>query len=77
MWEEFDAMETPEAKYAAAMDRLQPFLHNTLTDGHTWKEGKPSVENVNKRIAPAFELIPELKDWYDKNIQRAVEKGWL
>ena len=77
LWEEFDAMETPEAKYAAAMDRLQPFLHNTLTDGHTWKEGKPSVENVNKRIAPAFELIPELKDWYDKNIQRAVEKGWL
>ncbi|MDY5122508.1 MAG: HD domain-containing protein [Treponema sp.] len=77
LWEEFDTMETPEAKYAAAMDRLQPFLHNTLTDGHTWKEGKPSVENVNKRIAPAFELIPELKDWYDKNIQRAVEKGWL
>ena len=77
LWEEFDAMETSEAKYAAAMDRLQPFLHNTLTDGHTWKEGKPSVENVNKRIAPAFELIPELKDWYDKNIQRAVEKGWL
>lgn len=77
LWEEFDAMETSEAKYAAAMDRLQPFIHNTLTDGHTWKEGKPSVENVNKRIAPAFELIPELKDWYDKNIQRAVEKGWL
>ncbi len=77
LWEEFDAMETKEAKYAASMDRLQPYLHNTLTDGHTWKEGKPSVEMVNKRIGIAVETIPELKDWYDKNINRAQENGWL
>lgn len=77
LWEEFDAMETPTAKYAAAMDRIQPFLHNTLTDGHTWKEGNPPVEMVNKRIGPAIDLIPELKNWYDANIQRAIEKGWL
>lgn len=77
LWEEFDAMETPSAKYAAAMDRIQPYLHNTLTDGHTWVEGKPSIGMVDKRIGPAIETIPELKDWYDKNIQRAVEKGWL
>ena len=36
LWEEFDAMQTNDAKYAACMDRLQPFLHNTLTKGHTW-----------------------------------------
>ena len=36
LWEEFDEMKTPDAKYAACMDRLQPFLHNTLTQGHTW-----------------------------------------
>lgn len=77
LWEEFDAMETPTAKYAAAMDRIQPYLHNTLTDGHTWVEGKPSVEMVDKRIGPAIETIPELKNWYDANIQRAIEKGWL
>lgn len=77
MWKEFDAMETPTAKYAAAMDRIQPYLHNTLTEGHTWKEGRPSVEMVNKRIGPAVDTIPEIKDWYKKNIQRAIEKGWL
>ena len=77
LWEEFDQMETPDAKYAAAMDRIQPYLHNTLTDGHTWKEGKPSVDMVDKRIGPAIEVIPELKNWYDVNIQRAIEKGWL
>lgn len=77
MWEEFDAMETPEAKYAAAMDRIQPYLHNTLTEGHTWKEGHPTIEMVNKRIGPALETIPELKNWYDANIDRAVNLGWL
>lgn len=77
LWEEFDAMETPTSKYAAAMDRIQPYLHNTLTDGHTWVEGRPSVEMVDKRIGPAIETIPQLKDWYDANIQRAIEKGWL
>lgn len=77
LWEEFDKMETPDAKYAAAMDRLQPFLHNTLTDGQTWKEGKPSVDMVEKRLGPALELIPEIKSWYDANIERAKKEGWL
>ena len=70
-------METPDSKYAAAMDRIQPFLHNTLTEGHTWKEGKPPVQMVNKRIGPAIETIPQIGDWYEKNIERAIEKGWL
>lgn len=77
LWEEFDKMETPDAKYAAAMDRLQPFLHNTLTGGQTWKEGKPSVDMVEKRLDPALELIPEIKGWYDANIERAKKEGWL
>lgn len=77
LWEEFDKMETPDAKYVAAMDRLQPFLHNTLTDGQTWKEGKPSVDMVEKRLGPALELIPEIKGWYDANIERAKKEGWL
>lgn len=77
LWEEFDAMKTPDSKYAAAMDRLQPYLHNTLTGGHTWKDGNPSIEQVNKRMAPALEAIPETKNWYDVNIQRAIENGWL
>ncbi|MCQ2572631.1 MAG: HD domain-containing protein [Treponema sp.] len=77
LWEEFDEMKTPDAKYAAAMDRIQPFLHNTLTEGHTWVEGKPSVEAVNKRIGPAIDVIPELKNWYEANIERAIKNGWL
>lgn len=77
LWEEFDAMNTPDAKYATAMDRIQPFLHNTLTGGHTWQEGHPSAGMVEKRMAPALDAIPEIKNWYEKNMERALEKGWF
>lgn len=37
-WEEFEARETAEARFAAAVDRLQPVLLNILTDGEKWRE---------------------------------------
>lgn len=40
LWEEFDAMETADARYAAALDRLQPFLHNLCTQGAHLGAGK-------------------------------------
>src|SRR5262249_50705513 len=33
LWEEFEAQATPEARFAAALDRLQPLLHNYHTGG--------------------------------------------
>ena len=32
---------------------------------------------VEKRLGPALELIPEIKGWYDANIERAKKEGWL
>ena len=77
LWEEFDAMETADAKYAAYMDRLQPFLHNTLTEGHTWGQGKVTRGAVEKRMAVIKDFMPEVYEWLKANLDRAVEKGWL
>ena len=77
LWEEFDAMETADAKYAACMDRIQPFLHNTLTDGFTWVEGNTSREQVEKRMAIVKEFMPRVYAWMEKNIDLAIEKGWV
>lgn len=77
LWEEFDAMETADARYAACMDRLQPFLHNTLTDGHTWVKGKVSHKSVEERARIIKEFMPEVYRWMDANISQAVEKGWI
>ena len=68
LWEEFDAMETVDAKYAACMDRLQPLLHNTLTEGHTWRDGGAVRPQVEERSAIIKEFMPEVYNWIKKNI---------
>lgn len=77
LWEEFDTARTTDAKYAACLDRLQPFLHNTLTEGHTWKEGHTRREQVEKRMKIIKEFMPAVYEWVDKNLDRGIEKGWL
>ncbi|MCR4734962.1 MAG: HD domain-containing protein [Treponema sp.] len=77
LWEEFDSMQSNDAKYAACMDRLQPFLHNTLTEGHTWVEGNTKKAAVEKRMAIIKDFMPEVYKWIEKNLDKAIKKGWL
>lgn len=77
LWEEFDAMETKDSLYASCMDRLQPFLHNTLTGGHTWDKYGAMEWQIRERVATVIQVIPELTDWIEANIQRGKERGWI
>lgn len=77
LWEEFDEAKTPEARYAAALDRLQPFIHNLCTEGHTWVLGKVTKEQVYKRSGLAMEVLPALKPWMEEQINDAIKKGWI
>ena len=77
LWEEFDAMETPDAKYAACLDRTQPLLHNTLTEGHTWRDGGAVRSQVEARARIIKEFMPEVHAWIMKNLDRGVAMGWL
>jgi len=77
LWEEFEERTTPEARYAAALDRIQPFLLNYLTNGRSWKEHGISVDQVverNKAIGEGSEI---LWAFVKELIEDAVEKGWL
>lgn len=77
LWEEFDAMETADARYAACMDRLQPFYHNLLTDGHTWVEGGTCRAQVEARMQVIRDFLPEVYRWVSAGMDRAVAAGWL
>ena len=77
LWEEFDEAKTPEARYAAALDRLQPFIHNLCTEGHTWVLGKVTKEQVYKRSGLAMEVLPALKPWMEEQINEAIKKDWI
>jgi putative hydrolase of HD superfamily len=55
LWDEFEAAQTPEAVFAKALDRLQPLLINTLSNGGTWTENSLTEEQVMERYAPVIE----------------------
>lgn len=77
LWEEFDEMLTPDAMYANACDRLQPFLNNSRTDGATWTEHGVSRGLVLKRMAPIRSAMPALWEFVEATVAAAVENGWL
>lgn len=77
LWEEFDAMESADSRYANCMDRIQPFLHNTLTSGHTWTLAKVSVADCERRMSPVKKFMPRIWPWVQKCIEQAVRQGWL
>lgn len=49
LWEEFEERETPEARFAAVMDRIQPLLLNLSRDGLSWQEHGIHLSQVQKR----------------------------
>lgn len=78
LWEEFDRMETADALYASAIDRLQPLLANHQTDGHTWTaHGGISASQVRQRMAPVRAALPALWAVVEAIIADACAKGYL
>lgn len=77
LWEEFDRRETADARYAACLDSLQPFFHNTLTLGHSWMDHKTRKSQVLGRQSVIRDNMPSVWPWLVKNIDNAVQKGWL
>ena len=54
LWEEFELQRTAEAKFANAIDRLMPVLHNYFTGGRSWREHNITQEQAlakNGKIA--------------------------
>ena len=77
LWEEFDKRESNDAKFASAMDCLQPFLHNYYTKGEMWKFHNVTSSQVYKRMERVKNGAPELWTFVDSHIQDAIEKGYL
>ncbi|MBN2514771.1 MAG: HD domain-containing protein [Deltaproteobacteria bacterium] len=77
LWDEFNDRKTPEARFAAALDRLQPLLHNYNTDGMMWKKNGIKSNQVISRNKPIEEGAPTLWDYAAGLIGDAVRKGFL
>ena len=60
LWEEFEAGSTQDARFANAVDRIQPFLQNTRTRGGTWRIYNLTREEVLHRMDPVRTALPAL-----------------
>ena len=77
LWEEFEARQTPEARFAAALDRLQPLLLNFHTHGRAWRQHgvtQTQALEVNAHIADGSEA---LWTFARSLINEAVQLGYL
>lgn len=77
LWEEFDKRESADARFAACMDCLQPFFHNTLTCGKSWKDHNVKKSDVMNRQDVIRKNMPAIWPWVLANLDRAVKDGVL
>lgn len=73
-WEEFEAQETPEAKFATAMDRLQGFAQNLFGGGRVWQEHQVTEAMSLKRNQQAIAIDPGLAEVFQILYQRATDE---
>lgn len=78
LWEEFEACESNEARFARAMDNIQPIMLNDATDGKAWEEHNVHLSQVLGRNKTTHEGSEALwKYARDHFISPNVEKGHL
>lgn len=75
LWEEFEAMESMEAKFANTLDRIHPVLLNDASGGISWKEHGVKASQVMKRNARTAEGSKELWQYVKTRIKENIAKG--
>jgi putative hydrolases of HD superfamily len=77
LWDEFEERRTSEARFARALDRLQPMLLNMRTGGGTWVAHGVTLEQVLSKVALIEDGSASLGRHAREMIAAAVEQGFL
>ena len=60
LWEEFEAQQSAESRFANALDRLQPLLQNAWSGGGSWRTHNLHRDQVLHRMAPIQSAMPDV-----------------
>jgi putative hydrolases of HD superfamily len=74
LWREFEDRQTPEAKFAFALDRLMPILHNVFTQGRSWNEHGIRQEQALTKNRPIEDGSPILWQAVESLITQTLAK---
>lgn len=75
LWEEFEAYETPEAKFAHTLDNAQPVMLNDATGGKAWREHQVHKSQVYGRNKKTKEGSGKIWEFIDRIFKKNIEKG--
>jgi putative hydrolases of HD superfamily len=76
LWDEFEARQTPEARFAKAMDRLQPLMLNWMAKGGTWQTPGVTADDVRSRKAVIGDASSALWTAGLELIDEGERRGW-
>ena len=77
LWNEYEAGETPEARFALVIDRVMPMIMNLNNQGQSWVENNIRLEQVLARNAFIADIHPELWLHIRSHLDNAHQQGWL
>ena len=77
LFDEFEEYQSPEAKFAHAMDNLQPLILNNSNDGGDWKEHEVTAETIYSRQTKTRLGSEKLFEVTDQIIQENIKNGKL
>ncbi|MCX6945251.1 MAG: HD domain-containing protein [Opitutales bacterium] len=77
LWDEFEAKQTAESRFATAVDRFQPMLLNCRTEGSAWQRHGVTQDRVLARNHHIAEGCAELWVYAERMVQEAVDAGHL
>ena len=75
LWDEFEAYESAEAKYAHMLDNFQPLMLNGALDGKSWKEHKVKKSQIYSRNAKTMEGSEKIWEYMKDLVQKNIDRG--
>ena len=75
LFDEFEAFDTPESKFAHAIDNVQPLILNNSNNGGDWRKNKVTEEKVYRRHNQTKLGSDKLFEFTDRILQENIAKG--
>jgi putative hydrolases of HD superfamily len=73
LWQEFEVAETPDARFAKSLDRVQPVMANLMSGGGTWATYNVTYDQLDARVGTKIAKgAPGLWDW----VKSQVKEYW-
>ena len=75
LWDEFEAYESADAKYAHLLDNFQPLLLNDASGGRSWSEHDVKKSQIYKRNEKVAETSETVWECMQEIVQKHIDAG--